>query len=650
MLQEQIGNAVLYLPKNGGNISCPGADTNTAANADADADIDIHSDGSTKQLQEIVEQCQEADYHSQITARRDWTVMYQLAESRGNVIEWLELPRHAKTLELGAGCGSVTSVLLQKGARVTCQEENVHYSRLNAKRHQAAEGLAIYAMPFDLCEPRLDNDYDVVVLIGVLAMAKADELLQKLRGHLKPQGMLVIAAENKFGLKYWAGNKEEHTHAYFAGLENTAARQGVRTFTRRGLEELLAETGYRARQFYYPYPDYRFALDIFSDRYLPKKGDLTYNIANYEDDRIVLFDEQKVFDSIIEEGQFPLFSNSYLCIAQTAGEAAKPLQPQETIYTRYASDRSREHAVRTDMVCVQNKLHEYDEDAAVPQNPMETGKAVPQNAMETVKKVRKLAVYPEGNAHVLHIAEAYEKLCSQYQDTGIRFNRCRIAGGAGKAVLEFEFIQGEALQAQVEQAIAAHDMKKVFDILRRMVQYIRNGKRKQPFVLTEEFTRVFGGIPGKAVLALEGAECGAVSDIDLILSNIIVDKQGTWHVIDYEWTFFFPIPLNFIIYRTLFFLNHENEGHEELSMERLLKSVGITKQEAAVYAQMEEGFQQFTAGALVPYREMVNLMERRFFNVVQLKADYDRVVFQNELLKGRGIWKIAKKIKDKLVK
>lgn len=75
---------------------------------------------------------------------------------------------------------------------------------------------------------------------------------------------------------------------------------------------------------------------------------------------------------------------------------------------------------------------------------------------------------------------------------------------------------------------------------------------------------------------------------------------------------------------------------------------GIPKEEADVYAQMEEAFQQYVTGGLVPYREMVNLLERRFFNITELKADYDRVVAQNELLKGQGILKVARKIKKKL--
>lgn len=599
MEEEQIGKVTLYRPDG----------QNQTVESGAQEDI--------RQLQEITQQYQEEDYHSQITARKNWTAMYQLAESRGNVIEWIGFLQHAKVLELGAGCGAVTSVLLRGGASVTCQDENIHYCEINAARHQKAEGLTVYAMPFEQCAAQLDNDYDAVILIGMLAKADADTLLQKLRMHLKPQGKLVIALENKFGLKYWAGNKEAYTHTYFAGLENTAARQGVRLFTRKSLEALLEKHGFKATQFYYPYPDYRFAQDVYSDDCLPKKGDLTYHIANYEDDRIVLFDEQKVFDSIIEEGQFPLFSNSYLCIAACGGEIEQAAQ--EIIYTRYASDRSRAYAVRTD---------------------------IQRNGQGGLQKVCKRPLYDEGEAHVRHIAQAYGQLCEQYEGSGMEFNRCTLIEETNTAYLEFEYIQGEALQTQVEQAVGAHDLKHVFDILQKLVQSIRSGRKNQPFAMTEEFTRVFGSITQPEVL--EHAQCSAVSDIDLILPNIMVDASGVWNVIDYEWTFFFPIPMNFIIYRTLFFLNHENPSQEELSMDRLLEWAGISRQEADIYAQMEAGFQQFVTGGLVPYREMVNLLGRRYLNVVQLKEDYDRVTAQNELLKGKGIWKLAKKIKDRL--
>lgn len=562
-------------------------------------------DADDRQLLELAEAYEEKDYHCQITVRKNWTVMYQLAESRVNLIEWLELEPGAEVLELGAGCGTITSALIKKGLRVTCQEERLAYCKVNALRH-SQDPITIYALPLDQCLKMQERKYDVIFALELPASEEGTrQLIGTLSGLLKPHGFLVLAVKNKFGLKYWAGNTQMDTHKYFAGLENA----GVRMHSKSSLSKLLRENGLDFQEFYYPYPDERFARDIYSDRYLPKKGDLNYNIVNYEGDRLLLFDEQKVFDSILEEGQFPFFANAYLCLA-----SAKERTAQEASYTRYASDRSREHAVRTQIV---------------------------------EESVRKQAIYVQGAAHIAHILQAYERLREQYADTDLTFNKCAAGCDAqGNKYAQFERLHGQALQEQIGQAAALGQMQKIFDILRRMMQYIRSGGAGVPFTRTDDFTAVFGQDADEAVL--RQTICSPVCDIDLILENIIVDADGKWNVIDYEWTFFFPVPQNFIIYRTLFFLNHENPDREELSMERLLEFAEIPAQEAAVYARMEEAFQRYVTGGLVPYREMVNRMERRFFNVVQLKADYDRIAAQNELLKGKGIWKAVRKIKKKL--
>ena len=41
-----------------------------------------------------------------------------------------------------------------------------------------------------------------------------------------------------------------------------------------------------------------------------------WDIWNFDRERLVLFDEEKVFDSLIESGLFPQFSNSYLVILE----------------------------------------------------------------------------------------------------------------------------------------------------------------------------------------------------------------------------------------------------------------------------------------------------------------------------------------------
>ena len=51
--------------------------------------------------------------------------------------------------------------------------------------------------------------------------------------HLAPGGKIVIAIENRLGLKYWAGCAEDHVGKYFEGLEGYHNTKGVRTYSKK---------------------------------------------------------------------------------------------------------------------------------------------------------------------------------------------------------------------------------------------------------------------------------------------------------------------------------------------------------------------------------------------------------------------------------
>ena len=117
------------------------------------------------------------------------------------------------------------------------------------------------------------------------------------------------------GIKYCAGCKEDHNGGYFESIENYPNNKGVRTFSRGELEKMFIDTGYSNHEFYYPYPDYKLPMVIYSDKFLPSIGDLRNNMRTFDGDRFILFDEGKAFDNVIENGLFPEFSNSFLVIA-----------------------------------------------------------------------------------------------------------------------------------------------------------------------------------------------------------------------------------------------------------------------------------------------------------------------------------------------
>lgn len=286
---------------------------------------DFYCDGTVEdEILEIVKSYPESEYNQVISERKDWAVLYHLSHIRWNIVEWLPITKDEKVLEVGAGCGAITGVLADKAKDVTCIDLSKKRSTINAVRNQERENIEILLGNFQDVEENLTEKYDWITLIGVFEYGQGyissktpyEDFLKKIKRHLTPGGKIVIAIENRLGLKYFAGCTEDHTGNYFEGIEGYPNKTMVRTFSRPELEQIADRAGLTKHEFYYPYPDYKLPMVIYSDEYLPKVGELKDNMRNFDRERYVLFDEEKAFDSIIKDGLFPIFSNSYLVILE----------------------------------------------------------------------------------------------------------------------------------------------------------------------------------------------------------------------------------------------------------------------------------------------------------------------------------------------
>ena len=82
------------------------------------------------------------------------------------------------------------------------------------------------------------------------------------------------------------------------------------------LKKMMEQAGFEKSDFYYPVPDYKMPLEVYSEKYLPKKGDIKSASIAYDRDRYGLFDETHAYDSICEDGLFEEFSNSFVVISE----------------------------------------------------------------------------------------------------------------------------------------------------------------------------------------------------------------------------------------------------------------------------------------------------------------------------------------------
>lgn len=285
---------------------------------------DLYSDGDVENsLLDIVQRYSEEELEMIVAQSRDWAVLYHLSQLRKNIVDWLPMEKTDTVLEVGSGCGAITGALAKMTRKVHCVELSEKRSLINATRNQESNNIEIFLGNFKDVEKALQS-YDYITLIGVFEYAENyidtdtpyHDFLQILKKHLKKGGKLVIAIENRLGLKYWAGCREDHIGTFFEGLEGYRNSAGVRTFSKKEWGKMLEDAGFGKIKYYYPYPDYKFPLRIYSDEWLPQAGELSNNLNNFDRSRMVLFNETMVFDSLIAEGLFPMFSNSFLMVVE----------------------------------------------------------------------------------------------------------------------------------------------------------------------------------------------------------------------------------------------------------------------------------------------------------------------------------------------
>ncbi len=250
---------------------------------------------------------------------KDWALIYHLSPLRHNLLKWYNFNKNGYLLEIGAGCGALTTLFVDKVKFVTAIELSKRRSEIVYYRCKEAKNLEIIVGNFE--NIKLKRKYDYITLIGVLEYAakffKTDSnpflsMLRKVKNLLKENGTLIIAIENEFGIKYFSGSPEDHTGNVFEGLEGYTSSD-IRTFGKDELINLILDAGFKDINFYYPYPDYKFPFLIYSDEYMPDVASLFENVSlNLDRERSSLFNENKVMSNLLLNSRLDFFANSFL--------------------------------------------------------------------------------------------------------------------------------------------------------------------------------------------------------------------------------------------------------------------------------------------------------------------------------------------------
>ena len=565
---------------------------------------DLYCDGEVEdELLAIARDCAEVEYRRIIEERKSWEILYHLSPLRENIVEWLPINRAMKVLEVGSGCGAITGALSRRAGEVTCVELSKKRSMINAYRHMEADNVTIDVGNFQDVEPDLPEDYDYICLIGVFEYAQAyidsetpyDDFLRIIEKHLKPGGHIAIAIENKFGLKYWAGCREDHLGTYFSGIEDYPEGGVVRTFTADGLLATAKRCGFSEMQMYYPYPDYKFMTTLYSDRRLPKRGELSNNMRNFDRDRIQLFDEKRVFNTILKEKQFPLFSNSYMLLLG-------PALSEE--YVKYSNDRREEFQIKT-----------------------------LQRSTGFGRRIEKHPLSKTAWKHIEATAAAYEKLTERYEGSLLEVNECKLERMAdGTPYISIKFLEGRTLEEILDECLEKNDLEGFHSLFEEYLKRISWGEEKE----VADYDLIFANL----LISQESNICdGKDAQSGKFNIDCYLDEKK-WGLIDCEWTFDRTVETREIAFRALYCYLLEDEKRNCLNPDLIMDELKIGPAEAEQYRRQEMKFQKYVTGKRLSMAEIREAIDQPVYTLTDFceglrsKSSNNRIQIYEDTGKG----------------
>lgn len=457
-------------------------------------------------LEDVVSQASDISLFSKELKKHqvDWPSFYHLASCRANILRPLGAGlKGLDILEIGAGCGAITRYLGEQEANVLALEGSLVRARIARKRTRDLGNVVVLAESFEGF--KTEQRFDLVTLVGVLEYSRlfvegedpVSTLLSAAKALLKPEGVLVIAIENKFGLKYFAGALEDHTGQEMVGIESRYQLNGPVTFGYKEICQIVKAVGFGDLSCLTPLPDYKAASSIiteqgvldrdfdkgalaagsvFKDRQLPK--DLGFSLA-------------RAWRGVFDNGLGFDLANSFVILAGSG--AGRFIEPGVLAY-HYNTDR----------------------------------------VAHFCKETRFVREASDAGAEIELTYRTLSNACAPYNG-GIKLELPRSA----------KYIKGELLSKRII-SIWEQPGWRIADVAKELVNFLGWVSQLKP--------QLEGG--DRYILTKDGS-CVVGSSVrgeffDLLPQNVVVrDGDGEWVRIDTEWVSLNDIPLERFIFRVL---------------------------------------------------------------------------------------------------
>lgn len=223
------------------------------------------------------------------------------------LLNWYDFKPNRAVLYIGAKEDALADVLTESSLQLSC---------VSLEDLCTEEGVLKSARSFDY-----------IVCIEVLERhPHPEQILQTLRGLLTSDGTMFLGMNNRFGLRYFCGDRDLYTERSFDGIEGYcrayAAKEDTfcgRCYSKAEIQEMLEAAGWQRFRFYSVLSNLENPSLIYAEDCFPNE-DLTNRLKpSYHCPDTVFLEEEKIYGGLIKNGMFHEMANAYLIECSCTG-------------------------------------------------------------------------------------------------------------------------------------------------------------------------------------------------------------------------------------------------------------------------------------------------------------------------------------------
>ncbi len=213
-----------------------------------------------------------------------------------------------------------------------------------------------------------DGSYDIVVVVDVLEYAKnPGALLMGIRSLLKPDGRLLLAADNRLGIRYFCGDQDFFTNKNYDSIENYRhllpwERESAkgRTYAKAEIAGFLEEAGFTEHRFFSVFPRLSNPQLLLAEDYEPNEALDIRIFPEYNSPDTVFLMEEELYPSLMENHLLHGMANGFFVECPLSG-AFTPVD-QVTLSGERGPENAMATILRSDGIVKKRALYSEGEE------------------------------------------------------------------------------------------------------------------------------------------------------------------------------------------------------------------------------------------------------------------------------------------------